>query len=47
MIWTDGSMYEGDWDQNIQHGHGKMTFPNGQTKEGIFENNVFKQEKIL
>jgi len=34
MIWTDGSMYEGDWSSNIQHGHGKMTFPNGQTKEG-------------
>lgn len=42
MLWTDGSMYEGEWVSGIQHGLGRMIFPNGQQKEGYFENNVFK-----
>lgn len=42
MIWTDGSMYEGDWKHGIQHGHGRIVFPDGSFKEGQFENNVFK-----
>jgi|APSaa5957512535_1039671.scaffolds.fasta_scaffold283317_1 hypothetical protein len=44
MIWTDGSIYYGDWKGGIQHGMGRMVFPDGSTKEGLFENNVFKQE---
>mmetsp|Transcript_32287 Transcript_32287/g.49430 ORF Transcript_32287/g.49430 Transcript_32287/m.49430 type:complete len:96 (+) Transcript_32287:1951-2238(+) len=42
MLWTDGSMYEGEWHKGIQHGYGRMVFPDGSTKEGYFENNVFK-----
>ena len=42
MIWTDGSIYEGEWLNGIQNGFGKMTFPNGKSKEGIFEKNIFK-----
>ena len=42
MLWTDGSMYEGEWVNGIQHGLGRMVFPDGQQKEGFFENNVFK-----
>jgi hypothetical protein len=41
MFWTDGSFYQGEWKQGIQHGYGKMTFPDGSTKEGRFENNIF------
>jgi hypothetical protein len=44
MTWTDGSMYHGNWIKGIQHGNGKMCFPNGVVKEGVFENNVFKHE---
>ena len=44
MIWTDGSMYDGEWQGGIQHGIGRMVFPDGSAKEGIFENNVFKSE---
>lgn len=44
MQWTDGSTYEGDWVRGIQHGKGKMTFPDGSVKEGYFENNVYKGE---
>lgn len=42
MIWTDGSIYEGEWLNGIQNGFGKMIFPNGKSKEGIFEKNIFK-----
>lgn len=44
MIWTDGSSYTGNWVKGIQHGRGKMTFPNGTIKDGYFENNIFKGE---
>lgn len=47
MIWTDGSMYEGDWKHGIQHGHGRIVFPDGSFKEGIFENNIFKSPANL
>ena len=41
MFWTDGSIYQGEWKSGIQHGFGKMTFPDGTVKEGKFENNIF------
>lgn len=41
MIWTDGSKYIGQWVKGIQHGFGKMVFPDGTIKEGYFENNVY------
>lgn len=42
MLWTDGSMYEGEWRNGIQHGIGRIIFPDGTFKEGYFENNVYK-----
>ena len=44
MSWNDGSFYKGDWVNGIQHGFGRMLFANGETKEGLFENGVFKIE---
>jgi hypothetical protein len=44
MRWTDGSNYEGDWVRGIQHGKGKMSFPDGSIKQGDFENNIFKDD---
>lgn len=44
MTWTDGSIYRGQWLKGIQHGRGKMFFPNGSVKDGYFENNIFKGE---
>jgi hypothetical protein len=38
-------MYQGEWIKGIQHGYGKMIFPNGVIKEGAFEYNVFKGPK--
>jgi hypothetical protein len=28
--------------KGIQHGMGKMMFPDGKEKEGFFENNIYK-----
>lgn len=42
MLWTDGSMYEGEWVRGIQHGLGRMIFPDGNVKEGVFEDNIYK-----
>jgi hypothetical protein len=44
MIWNDGSQYKGDWYGGIQQGFGRMLFANGETKEGYFENGIFKVE---
>jgi hypothetical protein len=35
-------MYEGEWQKGIQHGIGRIVFPDGIIKEGYFENNIFK-----
>ena len=45
MKWTDGSIYQGEWVKGIQHGYGKMIFPNGVIKEGYFEFNIYKGPK--
>ena len=45
MKWTDGSIYQGEWNKGIQHGYGKMLFPNSTVKEGYFEFNVYKGPK--
>lgn len=42
MFWNDGSCYKGEWEGGIQNGAGKMEFPDGRVKEGMFENNTFK-----
>lgn len=42
MYWTDGSCYQGEWKSGIQHGYGRMVFPDGSKKEGYFENNIYK-----
>jgi hypothetical protein len=47
MKWTDGSVYQGDWFRGIQHGVGKMIFPDGTVKEGCFEYNVYKGPKEM
>lgn len=42
MKWIDGSFYIGQWEKGIQHGYGRIVFPDGTTKEGYFENNIFR-----
>ena len=47
MIWKDGSIFEGKWANGIQHGFGKMSFPDGSFKQGMFLNNVFQNQPQL
>ena len=42
MRWSDGSVYVGPWELGIQHGFGRIVFPDATTKEGYFENNIFR-----
>ena len=35
-----------EWGHGIQNGAGRMEFPDGRVKEGIFENNTFKGPHI-
>lgn len=46
MQWTDGSVYQGQWVNGVQHGKGEMRFSDGTVKAGLFENNVFIDEII-
>ena len=39
--WIDKSVYQGEWKDGIQNGFGKMIFPNGKIKEGLFEKNSY------
>lgn len=41
MKWTDGSIYKGHWVKGVQHGIGIMKFPNGKSRAGFFEKNIF------
>mmetsp|Transcript_12165 Transcript_12165/g.12169 ORF Transcript_12165/g.12169 Transcript_12165/m.12169 type:complete len:95 (-) Transcript_12165:186-470(-) len=41
MTWNDQTCYEGDWFRGIQHGYGKLIYPDGTSKEGYFENNIY------
>ena len=41
MFWIDGSVYKGDCKYGVQHGIGTITFSDGKTKQGKFENNTY------
>ena len=47
MFWTDGTTYKGNWMFGAQHGKGIHTLPSGETKTGIFENNIFIREEPI
>jgi len=41
MYWVDGSIYKGEWRNGLQHGLGTITFTDGKSKKGKFENNIY------
>ena len=43
MIYGNGMVYEGDWFEGKQHGHGKLTIRE-HVCIGIFEDNEFVQD---
>jgi hypothetical protein len=40
MKWSDGSLYQGFWQNGIQNGPGILTLFNGKRHAGIFRENV-------
>ena len=42
MLWIDGSIYKGYWENGVQDGLGIMIFPDGFKKIGFFEQNIFR-----
>ena len=47
MEWNDGSFYEGEWHQGLQHGRGRLCLPDGRIKEGMFRNNKFQGAMLM
>jgi hypothetical protein len=43
MIWGDGSVYKGTWENGVQNGLGLMVFNNGLKKAGTFKDNVLME----
>ena len=44
MVQTDGTTFEGEWQNDLYHGKGTQTYPNGSYFKGTFENG-FRQGK--
>ena len=36
-IWNNGTVYVGHFENNLYHGEGAMTFPDGFKREGLWE----------
>ena len=45
QIHSDGRIYIGFQKDGLYHGHGTMTYPNGDIKSGMWSNDVFQQDK--
>lgn len=44
MYFTDGTIYKGNWQRGLQTGKAMIIFPDGNSKEGFFSNNIFYGE---
>ena len=40
MVYADGNVYEGAWDNGRAHGYGRIVYAHGGHYEGSFENDV-------
>ena len=46
--WSDGRVYEGEWENDERHGHGKLTYADGVICDGEFKKGKFvKGMKIV
>ena len=41
MTYSDGSVYKGDWKENVREGKGVFTWSNGSVYEGDFKSDMF------
>jgi hypothetical protein len=42
QIWPSGTVYEGNWENNVAHGKGKFTHVNGNVYEGMYIRIIFR-----
>ena len=40
MTYSNGDIYNGDWENNNRHGKGKIIYQDGDIYEGEFENDI-------
>jgi hypothetical protein len=40
MKWADGTSYEGEWENGVQSGKGRLSMSDGTLKIGIFKDNI-------
>lgn len=45
MIWTSGTVYEGDFADDKISGQGKKTFSDGKTQKGTWDNGELVPKK--
>ena len=44
MLYTDGSVYEGEWDQDLRHGEGKVEEVDKSWVKALWENGEIKKK---
>jgi hypothetical protein len=42
--YSDGSRYEGEWSNGLQHGKGKIVDANGKIVKGVWEAGIKKKK---
>lgn len=46
MKWADGTTYEGEWENGVQSGKGKLAMSDGTIKVGLFKDNILTEEEF-
>ena len=42
LKWADGKVYEGEFENDMRHGQGKLTTPTGDVFQGLWELDEFQ-----
>ncbi len=46
-VWSDGSEYYGDWENDMRHGHGEMLYADRKRFVGRWQNDTFYTEPLM
>ena len=44
LSWPNGTVYEGEFQNDVMQGNGKLTYPDGKVLEGKFINGILIDE---
>ena len=47
MIYADGDIYEGNWEDDDKNGQGTMTYPDGNVYQGEWKNDLMHGQGTL